>query len=109
MVTVVVILNSLIGLACLYAAWRVWRLKRTLAAIADVLIIAERNTHQVLHGAPDAIVKGQLGVYQLRQQTQQLQKVQQIMALVGLGRSLWQQRTPSRRQKPNLNHRRNPR
>ncbi|MDX2215101.1 MAG: hypothetical protein SFY66_17575 [Oculatellaceae cyanobacterium bins.114] len=109
MVTVVVILNSLIGLACLYAAWRVWRLRQALATIADSLIAAERNTHRVLNNAPNAIIKGQLGVYQVRQQTQQLQKVQQILALVSsLGQlptaqlPFWRQRPSSKRQKSGI-------
>lgn len=109
MVILVVILNSLIGLGCLYATWRMWHLRRTLAAIADALVIAERNTHRVLHNAPNTITKGQLGVYQLRQQTRQLQQMRQILALVGIGQSLLQWRSPTpQKNRLGLNLRRKP-
>lgn len=95
MVTTVLILNGLIALVCLYAAWQVCRLRSTLAAIADALTTAERVTHRVLHGAPQAITTGQLGTAQMRQQyrllTLQLQQVQQVLTLLGMGQLLWRQ------------------
>jgi len=99
MVTVVVVLNLLISLLCLYVAWRVWNLRRVLAATADALTLAERNTYNVLHGAPNAIYTGQLGVEGLRERYQQLnlqlQRLQQVLTLLGLVQSIW--RTTSRR------------
>lgn len=95
MVTTVLILNGLIALLCLYAAWQVCRLRSTLSAIADSLTAAERATHRVLHGAPQAITTGQLGTAQLRQHyrllTLQLQQVQQVLALLGMGQLVWRQ------------------
>lgn len=93
MVLVVVIFNLLIALVCLYAAWQMWRLRRFLAQVADTLTAAERRTHAVLHGAPNAIVTGQMGIYQLRRSYQQLQpqiqQLQQITGLLSLGRRFW--------------------
>ncbi len=92
MVTVVVVLNVLISLLCLYVAWQVWNLRRTLAVVVDAITIAERNTYAVLHGAPNAISKGQLGVHGLRERYQQLelqlQQVQKVLTVLGLLQSL---------------------
>ena len=92
MVTIVVVLNVLISLVCLYVAWQVWNLRRTLVAVVDALTIAERNTYAVLHGAPNAIYKGQLGVHGMRERYQQLelqlQQVQQVLTVLGLLQSL---------------------
>ncbi|WP_416667557.1 hypothetical protein [Egbenema bharatensis] len=95
MVTVVLIFNSLLALLCLYVAWQVCRLRNALANVADALIAAEHTTHRVLHNAPHHISKRQACTYQLRRDyyhlTLQMQKVQQVLALLGLGRFLWQQ------------------
>lgn len=94
MVTIVVGANLLIALVCLMMARQVWRLKCQLSALADTLIVWESNTHALLKGAPEAILQGQIGVYQLRQTLQQVQpQVQQLRqwtALIGIGRLLWQ-------------------
>jgi len=95
MVIVVLILNGLIALLCLYAAWQICRWRSILARAADALTAAERSTHRVLHHAPQAIATGQIGTSQLRQQYRvlslQLQQVQQILSLLGLGQLVWQQ------------------
>jgi hypothetical protein len=92
---IIISLNLLIALIGFYVAWKVWRLQRTLAKVAEILIAAERNTDHALQGAPQAIIKGQLGVYQLRQAYRQsgpqFQRVRQALLLLGLGRSLVQQ------------------
>jgi hypothetical protein len=97
MVTVVVILNLLIALLCLFAAWQIWRLRRILAKVADTLTVAERKTHVVLYGAPDAITRGQMGIYQLRRTYQQLQpqlqRLQQVLGLLSLGQRVWLKRS----------------
>lgn len=95
MVAVVLILNGLLVLLCLYATWQVCRWRSILANVADALTAAERSTHRVLHSAPQAIATGQLATTQLQQQyrllTLQLQQVQQILALLGLGQLAWRQ------------------
>jgi hypothetical protein len=93
MVTVVVILNLLIASLCLYVAWQMWHLRRVLVKATNALIAAEQSTHQVLSSAPRFVLKGQGGVarmrHQYRQAALQLQKAQQILALLGLGQFVW--------------------
>jgi hypothetical protein len=88
MLQIVVGINVLISLLCLYVAWRVWKLRQALAITADVVTAFERNTYLVLHGAPQAIYKGQLGICGLRERYQQLdrqlQQVQQVLTILGL-------------------------
>lgn len=95
MLTVVLVLNLLIAGLCWYVAWRVWQLRRALAKVTAALVVAERCTHQVLQGAPDFLMQGQTGAYQLRNQYQQvllrLQQVKQILSLLGLGQFVWRQ------------------
>jgi len=94
MVIPVIVMNLLIALFCLYAARKVWRLSKILATAADALVRAERCTHAVLSGAPEAISRGQVGTQQLRLQYRQLelqiQQTQQILALTGLSQFVWQ-------------------
>lgn len=101
MVTVVLVLNGVIALLCLYAAWQLWRIRRILAKVADTLTAVERSTYKVLHRAPNAIAKGQGGTRKLRQKYRQLeaqlQRVEQVLALLQLGQRAWQQRSRATR------------
>lgn len=85
---IVITLNLLISLLCLFVAFRVWRLRQTLSRVADALISAEKETHAILHPAPHNIIKGQQGTSVLRRQyrnlANQLRQVQQILAIVTL-------------------------
>lgn len=96
MLTVVLVMNGLIGLVCLFVAWRLWRLKNQLSRTADTLISVERSVHRVLHGAPAYITRGQSSTHRLRHKLQQLelqlQRIQQVMALLSVGQMLWQRR-----------------
>lgn len=89
MLIAVVVLNMLLALFCFYVAWQVWQVRRALSQAADALLMAEQNTHSVLSGAPQAILEGQTGAQQLRQQYQQLkpkyQQVRQALTLLTLG------------------------
>jgi hypothetical protein len=100
MVTVVVTLNISLALICLYVAWQVWKLGRVLAKVADTLSIAERHTHRVLIKAPNAIRKGQIGVYQLRQELQYLEQrvaiAQQSLGLLSVVMAVLRRRQPFR-------------
>lgn len=92
MLVAVVVLNVLLALFCFYVAWQVWQLRRALAQAADALLAAEQSTHSVLYGAPKAILGGQLGTRQLRQQYQQLkpkyEQVRQALTLLALGSTI---------------------
>lgn len=93
MLNVVVVLNVLISLLCLYVAWQVWNLRRVLGATADAVLLAERNTYKVLHDAPENILQGQVGVGSARDSYQQLevqlQKIQQVLTLLSLVQRVW--------------------
>lgn len=93
MITLVVTLNFLIAVIFLFAAWKVWKLRKTLAKVADTLVSIERSTHAILNGAPEAILKGQGGASLARQKYQQLEpqmrRVQQVMSLLKLGQGVW--------------------
>ncbi|HEY9607433.1 MAG TPA: hypothetical protein V6C85_37960 [Allocoleopsis sp.] len=105
MLQIVIGINILISLLCLYVAWRVWKLRRALAIAANVVASFERNTYLTLHGAPQAIYNGQLGVRGLRERYQQLdrqlQQVQQALTVLTLLQRVLRfgvrQRTASRR------------
>ncbi len=93
MAIVVIIINLALALMLLYGAWRVRKLQRPLARLADIISRFEPGTHRVLHKAPNAISKGQLGINQLRQKQQQLepqlQRVQLVLTLLSLGQQVW--------------------
>jgi hypothetical protein len=96
MLIVVVILNLLISLFGFYLAWRIWKLRRVLAAAADLVSRAEQSTYRVLHGAPQAISRGQLGVHGLKKRYQhlefQLQRVQRVLMVLGFIQKTYQSR-----------------
>ncbi|MCL1468981.1 hypothetical protein [Argonema galeatum] len=102
MVTVVVVLNTLIALINFYIAWRIWKLRRVVANAAKGILAAERSTYKVLHGAPNAISKGQTGVSAVRSRYQllelQLKQLQQILGLLSLVGKVWQGRSKLARQ-----------
>jgi len=102
MLTIVLVINALITLMCLYVAWKLWQIRRVLAQVSNTLNSAEQSTYNVLHFAPDAIIKGQGGTRSLRKQYReletQLQKAQQLLALLSLGQKVW--RSHSTRRKP---------
>lgn len=68
-------------------------LRKALANAANVLISVERITYNTLHGAPKAIMSGQIGIRGLKERYQELevqwQRVQQVLALLGLGQNIW--------------------
>ncbi|MDX2096161.1 MAG: hypothetical protein SFW36_00160 [Leptolyngbyaceae cyanobacterium bins.59] len=86
MVFVIIGMNLLIAIAGFYAAWRIWKIRRVLAGVADALTSYERTTDRGLSVSPPAILKAQRGTRSLRQQYRrlegQIQKTQQILALL---------------------------
>ncbi|MEG4055041.1 MULTISPECIES: hypothetical protein [unclassified Microcoleus] len=96
MLNAVVIINILISVVCFYIAARVWKIRRTIARLELRIAAIERCSSNVLSTTPDFLGKRQQGTRQLRQRYQQLelqlQQVQQLLGLLGLGRMLWSRR-----------------
>ncbi len=94
MLTLVLVVNFLIGSSCLLVAWQLWRLKCRLARFADQLIVAEKAVHRVLQPAPQYIRMGQTSTHHLRQRLShlgpQIERIQQIMSLLSLTQIIWQ-------------------
>ncbi|MBW4622245.1 MAG: hypothetical protein KME17_23190 [Cyanosarcina radialis HA8281-LM2] len=85
MVTIVVVLNFSIALICLAMAWQMGKVRKQLARVTKALILAERNTHNVLHPAPHIILKGQKGANWLTNQYQQRPAIFQAIERILLG------------------------
>ncbi|MEG4226459.1 hypothetical protein QUA35_10470 [Microcoleus sp. N9_B2] len=96
MLTAVVIINLLISGVCFYIAAKVWKIRRTIARLEIRIAAIERCSSNVLSMSPDFLGKRQQGTRQLRLRYQQLelqlQQVQQLLGLLGLGRRLWLRR-----------------
>lgn len=92
MVVVVVVLNLGLALYLLYLTMHLWRLRKAFSQAAEALTVAERSTYAVLHGAPQAILSKQIGTREFRENYQKLQpkiqRAQQALTLLGMGRSL---------------------
>ncbi|MEB3294724.1 MAG: hypothetical protein VKJ24_16330 [Synechococcales bacterium] len=73
MLTVVLVLNACLATFCFYLAWQVWQFRKALVQATEALTLAEQATHETLVGAPEAILQGQIGTYQLRQSYRQLE------------------------------------
>ncbi len=88
----VIVLNLLLALYGFYLTRQLWNLRRTFSQAADALMVAERNTHNLLSGAPQGIERRELSVRQFHQNYRQLepklQQAQKALALIGIGRSL---------------------
>jgi len=101
MIIFVIFFNLALALILFYAAWQVQQLGRIIGGVADKILAYERSTHAVLHRAPGAISKGQLGISHLRQKQQQLQpqiqRVRQVLTLIGLGQQIWRRFIRTRR------------
>ena len=94
MLIAIVFINTFLALVLFYIAWRLQRLRRRLGRMADRLIAYERSAQAALRGTPDAIYLGQQGIHRLRQRQQppdvRLQRVRQVLTLLGLGQQVWQ-------------------
>jgi hypothetical protein len=85
MVELVIVVNILISLMLLYAAWRLWRLRKLLTKAANALLAAERSTNAVLSVAPNFISARQRSISNLRLRNQLLEmQIQQIRQLLSL-------------------------
>ncbi|MBP0012383.1 MAG: hypothetical protein J7540_01125 [Roseofilum sp. SID2] len=101
MVTTVIFFNLLISAFCLWLAWRIGRLRRRLARIADVLVMAEKRTDLVLFHAPNQIIRGQQGSRWVRQRyalvAQQWAQVEKLLAILSLVLGVWRRRSRHQR------------
>jgi len=74
----------------------VWKIRRTIARFEFRIAAIERCSRNVLGKSPDFLAKRQQSAHQLRRNYQQLelqlQQVQQLLGLLGLGRTLWLRR-----------------
>lgn len=102
MVTTVICLNLLISAFCLWLAWRIGRLRKRLARIADVLIMAEKRTDRVLFHASERIIRGQRGTRWVRDRyallAQQWAQVEQVLSILSLVLGIWRRRSRHQRQ-----------
>ncbi len=93
MVVTIVIINVSIALILLYVARRVWLLRQKLQRINNKLIAINRSAGAALAGTPNAIYKGQMGIYQLKQRNEplqiQIQRVRQVLSLLSVGQQAW--------------------
>ena len=94
MVVTIAMINLFIALILLYVARRVWLLRQKLRRINNTLITVNRRTQAALAGTPNAIYKGQMGIYQLKQSNEplqvQIQRVRQVLSLLSVGQQAWQ-------------------
>lgn len=94
MVVTIVVINVLIASILLYVARRIWLLRQKLQRINNKLIAINRSAGAALSGTPNAIYKGQIGIYQLKQRNEplqvQIQRVRQVLSLLSIGQQAWQ-------------------
>ncbi|XWK90732.1 MAG: hypothetical protein U7127_11980 [Phormidium sp.] len=102
MIAIVVIINTLIALFNFYLAWRIWKIRRTIAKATRAILAADHNTYKVLHSAPKTITVGQKGTKTLREQYQklemQLEKLGQVLGILNFTQQFWQKRARQNRQ-----------
>lgn len=92
----VVIINVLISLVCFYIAARVWKVQRIIERFETRIILLNRCTSNLLIKSPNFLAKRRQAARQLQRNylelELQLQQVQQLLGLLGLGRRLWRSR-----------------
>lgn len=102
MIAIVIIINILIALFNFYLAWQIWKIRRSIAGATKAILAADRNTYNVLHGAPKTIIVGQKGTKGLREQYQkleiQLEKLGQVLGILNFTQQFWRKRARQNRQ-----------
>ncbi|MFB2936335.1 hypothetical protein ACE1B6_13870 [Aerosakkonemataceae cyanobacterium BLCC-F154] len=102
MIVIVVTINILIALFNFYLAWQIWKIRRSIAGATKAIVVAERNTYNVLHSAPDTIILGQKGSKTLREKYRnlefQLEKLGRLLGILNFSQQFWRKRT--RRSRP---------
>ncbi len=86
-------LNIIISIFCLYLAWRISRFRQILQQVEQTLNLINNCTNNVLSQTPEFLQNRQQRVNKLRQQYQQLDRqikpLQQIVAMFWLLRTIW--------------------
>lgn len=94
MLAIALVINTLIGVTCLVVAWQLWLLKARLAQVTHTLSAIERNVFNILHPAPETILKGQVGVRSLRESYKtlgpKLERIERSLSLLKFALSVWQ-------------------
>lgn len=112
MVILVVTVNILIALINFYLAWRIWKLRLSIAAVTDTLNSVERKIYNIFNPAPKKISVGRVGTSNLRKRYRQLEtqllRLQQVFTLLSFLPKLGRQgfRLNSKKQVRNLEQQR---
>jgi hypothetical protein len=100
MVTLVILTNCLLALACLALAGRLWQLRRSLQQLRWMMGDVAHNTEAALQGATEALVAGQQSTQRLqwryRKMQHQLVQLQQLLLLASWTQRLLLRRIPRR-------------
>ncbi|MGF1487668.1 MAG: hypothetical protein ACFBSE_11315 [Prochloraceae cyanobacterium] len=93
MLVFAIICNLLIALINLTVAFRLWKLRRLLAKVSEILDLLERSAYYLLYFAPIVITPGQKNARNLKQKYRQLQYqlklVRQILRFLNLLKKVW--------------------
>jgi hypothetical protein len=96
MLIFVIVFNCLLTLVNFYVAWKILRLRKTIASATKTLISVDRTLYNILHPAPHYIYMAQKGSANLSDRYSklegQLQKVQKLLNLLTFVLKVWPRR-----------------
>lgn len=93
MLIFVIVFNCILALINFYVAWKILRLRKTLANATQTLISLDRTLYNALHPTPRYVYMAQKGATNLRDRygtlEGQLQKVQRLLNFLKLILKIW--------------------